>query len=360
MGSPNTESFLRWVWDANRNHPVGENAALTFGRDGNLVLTDYDGTLAWQTNTANKGVVGIRLFNNGNLVLYNAKGQFVWQSFDYPTDTLLVGQSLRPTGPNKLIARRSNLDASDGPYSMVLQGEKLDFYLQSKNSQYPLKYYSNEELSGSPLSQVFLNCTPQTTKHFAYEVRLELFVNTSFTHSYVLAKLNYNSSFSILRLESDGNLKVYTFYDKVDSMSWDVPYSLFGGRFSLCNLPSKCGSLGLCEEEQCVACPTQEGLLGWSSDCKPPDLPPCDVNGSNIDYYKVEDVENFSSFLAYGEGNATIGECEAMCSKDCGCLGFFFWEDLQSCFLAPELMTLTKAYNAAHVGYIKKAKSTSD
>lgn len=78
---------LRWVWEANRRNPVGENATLTVGTDSNLVLTDADGRVrvAWQTNTENKGVVGLNLLPTGNMVLYNSmtKGNFIWQSFDY-------------------------------------------------------------------------------------------------------------------------------------------------------------------------------------------------------------------------------------------------------------------------------------
>lgn len=36
----------------------------------------------------------------GNMVLYDSKRNFVWQRFDYPTYTLLVGQSLRVGGVN--------------------------------------------------------------------------------------------------------------------------------------------------------------------------------------------------------------------------------------------------------------------
>ena len=51
--------MMRWVSEANRSNPVRENATPTFGKDGNLVLlADADGRLAWQTNTANNGVVG--------------------------------------------------------------------------------------------------------------------------------------------------------------------------------------------------------------------------------------------------------------------------------------------------------------
>ncbi|XP_062168391.1 EP1-like glycoprotein 2 [Alnus glutinosa] len=97
-GIPNDEGVMRWVWDANRHRPVRENATLSFGRDGNLVLVDVDAHVAWQTNTANKGVTGIKLLPNGNLVLHDKNGRFVWQSFDHPTDTLLVGQSVRING----------------------------------------------------------------------------------------------------------------------------------------------------------------------------------------------------------------------------------------------------------------------
>ncbi|KAM1057691.1 hypothetical protein COP1_031023 [Malus domestica] len=46
---------------------VGENAILTFGTNRNLVLAHANGKVAWQTNTANKGVVGLKLFPNGNM-----------------------------------------------------------------------------------------------------------------------------------------------------------------------------------------------------------------------------------------------------------------------------------------------------
>ncbi|KAJ6377288.1 hypothetical protein OIU76_026293 [Salix suchowensis] len=94
MGHRWSESLMRWVWDANRGKPVHENATLSFQRDGNLILADFDGTIAWQTGTANQGVVGLDLLPNGNMVLYDKRGKFIWQSFDHPADTLLVGQKL--------------------------------------------------------------------------------------------------------------------------------------------------------------------------------------------------------------------------------------------------------------------------
>ncbi|KAL8090803.1 epidermis-specific secreted glycoprotein EP1-like [Apium graveolens] len=121
MGNRHSESTMHWVWDANRAKPVRENATLTFGTGGNLVLADVDGTVAWQTGTANKDVVRLELLPDGNLVLIDSIEKFVWQSFDHPTDTLLLGQSLLSGGPNMLVSRLSDIDASDGPYSYLLK-----------------------------------------------------------------------------------------------------------------------------------------------------------------------------------------------------------------------------------------------
>ncbi|CAO2836231.1 unnamed protein product [Amaranthus hypochondriacus] len=57
--------LVRWVWEANRGNPVKENATFSLGADGNLVLAEADGRVVWQTNTANKGVVGLKLLPNG-------------------------------------------------------------------------------------------------------------------------------------------------------------------------------------------------------------------------------------------------------------------------------------------------------
>ncbi|KAL3364419.1 hypothetical protein AABB24_013267 [Solanum stoloniferum] len=73
MGTVRSESLMRWVWEANRGNPVKENATFTFGTNGNLVLADADGRIAWQTNTANKGVTGFKLLPNGNMVLHDSR-----------------------------------------------------------------------------------------------------------------------------------------------------------------------------------------------------------------------------------------------------------------------------------------------
>ncbi|GFY82737.1 hypothetical protein Acr_02g0009770 [Actinidia rufa] len=57
-----------------------------------MVLTDVNGSIAWETNTSHTDVVKAELLNSGNLVLKNPHGEILWQS-DLPTDTLLPSQT---------------------------------------------------------------------------------------------------------------------------------------------------------------------------------------------------------------------------------------------------------------------------
>ncbi|GJM88338.1 hypothetical protein PR202_ga04389 [Eleusine coracana subsp. coracana] len=81
------------VWSANRGSPVRSwGSAITLRKDGSIVLTDYDGTVVWQTEGNFPNVQYAELLDSGNLVLKNSSGDIVWKSFDSPTDTFLPTQ----------------------------------------------------------------------------------------------------------------------------------------------------------------------------------------------------------------------------------------------------------------------------
>lgn len=366
-GIPNDESIMKWVWDANRNRPVRENATLSFGTDGNLVLADADARVAWQTNTANKGVTGIKLLPNGNLVLHDKNGRFVWQSFDYPTDTLLAGQSVRINGRNKLVSRTSDVDPSDGPYSIVLDHKGFPMYLNESGQLLTYGGWPGRDLG----STVTFDAVPENDNATAYELVLTVNQDTRRRRRRLLQvrpigngqqlnlnKLNYNATYSFLRLGSDGNLKAMTYYDKVSYLRWEESFAFFSPYFIReCGLPSKCGAYGLCDRRMCVACPSPKGLLGWSESCAPPKLAPCKSGGAKVDYYKIVGVEHFlSPYLEDSDRPVKIGECRAKCDKDCKCVGFFYKEDTSKCLLAPVLGTLIKDVKNTSVGFIKYSK----
>ncbi|KAH1218348.1 Epidermis-specific secreted glycoprotein EP1 [Glycine max] len=198
MGLRRSEQLFRWVWEANRGNPVGENATFSLGTDGNLVLAEADGRIAWQTNTANKGVVAFRLLPNGNMVLLDAQGKFLWRSFDHPTDTLLNDQYLRPKGPSKLISRLSEKENVDGPYSLVLEPKRLALYYKSKNSPKPILYW-------------YKLFTQQGSSSSTNEFRT---MATGFGNIPVgvMGMPVNNSTLTYLRLGIDGNIRLHPYF----------------------------------------------------------------------------------------------------------------------------------------------------
>ncbi|KAJ1376667.1 putative serine/threonine-protein kinase [Sesbania bispinosa] len=91
------------VWVANREKPLNDSSGnLTIGADGNIVLVDGAGNKIWSTKSSRSIQEPIaKLLDSGNLVLMDAKKSknsdsysYIWQSFDYPTDTMLPGMKL--------------------------------------------------------------------------------------------------------------------------------------------------------------------------------------------------------------------------------------------------------------------------
>ncbi|OAY28783.1 epidermis-specific secreted glycoprotein EP1 [Manihot esculenta] len=346
MGTVRSESLMRWVWEANRGNPVGENATFTFGTDGNLVLADADGRIAWQTNTANKGIVGFKLLSNGNMILHDSKGSFIWQSFDHPSDTLLVGQSLKFGAATKLTNRVSEKKNANGPYSLVLEDKTLAMYYRSPNSPKPLLYFS--------FSKFGVLKAPLRQATFGSGLSLEFHgPNLSSLGTLTFRKPRYNTTLSYLRLEMDGNLRIHTYEDNADWNAWQVTYTLFSrdSSESECYLPERCGNFGLCEDDQCVACPSPKGLVGWSKNCEVTKVSSCGVK--DFYYYKLEGVDHFNSKYTNGDGPMKQGTCGSKCSKDCKCLGYFYHTQSSRCWIAYDLKTLTKIDNSTHLAFIK-------
>ncbi|KAI3968921.1 hypothetical protein MKX01_034065 [Papaver californicum] len=224
---PNDQSETFWIWGANNNNPVRENSTLTFGTDGNLVLADVDGRIVWQTKTANKGVTGMSMQRNGNFVLHDKKGKFIWQSFQHPTNTIVRGQSLNLMGGKKLVSRTSDQNSRDGSFSAVLD-------------QNGFNLYQNSQKRGGWEATGLLNVTfdlmheePQTTTYFltlgmSNPKQVQPKPVGSNSRQVTLTKIDYRYEHSFLRLESDGDLAGYTFYEMDSYALWAKDYAYFG------------------------------------------------------------------------------------------------------------------------------------
>ncbi|KAI9093249.1 hypothetical protein K1719_027263 [Acacia pycnantha] len=118
------------VWVANRENPVkGKSGMLRLDSQGNLVLLNQNETVVWSANPRRKVLNPIvQLLGSGNLVLRDEKDEnpenYLWQSFDYPSDTLLPGMKLGwdlKTGLNRTLSSWKNWDdPSSGDFTWGL------------------------------------------------------------------------------------------------------------------------------------------------------------------------------------------------------------------------------------------------
>ena len=91
------------VWVANRNNPLMDSyVEFTINNEeSQLVLLNKSKGIVWFSNLSSQSApknLFAQLLEPGNLVLREydnmSSNLYLWQSFDYPTDTLLVGMKL--------------------------------------------------------------------------------------------------------------------------------------------------------------------------------------------------------------------------------------------------------------------------
>ncbi|KAL7582747.1 hypothetical protein Lser_V15G42689 [Lactuca serriola] len=301
------------VWTANSNKPVnGHGSKLTLETNGAMVLTDVDGTFVWETNPTSTDVDRVVLLNTGNLVLMNNKDQILWQSFDYPTDTLLPSQSL--TRSKSLISAFSKESFQPGYFSLSYGSNNV-----------LTMFYDGPEISSvywpspDPSFNVWAyGRTPFNNTRYAFFNDLGVFNSSD--------GLQFNSSdmgFGIRRrltMDYDGNLRFYSLNESTGL--WSISWQAIS---QSCNIHGICGRNGVCvygDKPECSCPPHYE----WSDPndlgkgCKPTFNNTCGKSATfgfvpmqHTDYYGFD--LNFSSRISFES-------CKDICLGDCRCEAF--------------------------------------
>ncbi|KAI3869012.1 hypothetical protein MKX03_002864 [Papaver bracteatum] len=85
------------LWVANRNNPITSSlGVLKMNSDGNIIIFSGTEDVIWSSNSSTtvKNPTA-QLLDTGNFVLRDDKREsYIWQSFDYPCDSLIAGMKL--------------------------------------------------------------------------------------------------------------------------------------------------------------------------------------------------------------------------------------------------------------------------
>ena len=132
------------VWVANRRNPItGSSGVLMVNSSGSLVLLKQNSTVAWSANSTKEAENSIvQLLDSGNLVLREENEEnpenYLWQSFDSPSDTWLpgmkVGWDLRTRLERRLTAWKSPDDPSPGELSWGVELHEYPEIVMKKGS----------------------------------------------------------------------------------------------------------------------------------------------------------------------------------------------------------------------------------
>ncbi|XP_044479997.1 G-type lectin S-receptor-like serine/threonine-protein kinase LECRK1 [Mangifera indica] len=155
-----TKPDITLVWTAHREDPpVSPNSTLTLTKDGQLILrtSDHQTKDILIANSSEPASFAL-MFDSGNFVLYNDSFQKIWSSFDFPTDTLLGGQSLYTN--NQLVSSVSEANSSTGRFRVILQGDgNLVSYPTSTTMDESEAYWASGIFYGFAVHSLYLNHT---------------------------------------------------------------------------------------------------------------------------------------------------------------------------------------------------------
>ncbi|KAL3821392.1 hypothetical protein ACJIZ3_007297 [Penstemon smallii] len=308
-----SSGFPQVVWSANRGNPVGINATLELTSEGDLVLRDADGTLAWSTNTSGMSVVGLNLTEMGNLVLFDAKNSTVWQSFDHPTDALVPGQIL--VSGHNLTASVSPTNWTQGVlFSLSMTSNCLVASVQADPPQaYYVNLYNNVKQNQESSYARFQNGS------------IQLYINsTEPSDPDISISIPQATSTQYIKLGHDGHLRV---------LEWRTPWTevddIFTGYLGECNYPMVCGKYGICSNGQCSCPRSSSGAINFRQiNDRQPNLGcseaihlNCNASG-NHSFLNLEDVTYFNFKVDIRGTN--LNSCQEACLQNCSCKAAIF------------------------------------
>ncbi|TKW17148.1 hypothetical protein SEVIR_5G346800v4 [Setaria viridis] len=316
------------VWVANRQSPLVDSPGiLRVSSGGRLVVLDGNNGTVWSSAAPTRNVTAgatARLLDDGNLVLSadgsGSEQSVAWQSFDYPTDTLLPGMKL---GVDTRAGITRNITSWSGPddpspgaytFKLVLGGLPQFFLLRGTSRIYTSGPWNGEILTGVP----YLKSNDFTFK-----------VVWGPDETYYSYSIGATSLLSRLVVGGDaGQVQRFVWVNGAWSSFWYYPTDP-------CDNYAKCGAFGYCDPDQTTQCnclpgfrprsPQQWNLRDGSGGCVRSTSLSCGGgggNGSSDGFWVVNRMKLPEATNATVYAGMTLEQCRQVCLSNCSCRAY--------------------------------------
>ncbi|WJX81750.1 hypothetical protein P8452_64595 [Trifolium repens] len=264
------------VWMANREQPVnGKKSKLLLLNTGNILLLDAGQHITWSSNTASNAPLELYLKEDGNLVLRELQGTIIlWQSYDFPTNTLLPNQSL--ARHTNLVSSRSQSNHSSGFYKLFFDDNnilRLDYDgLDVSSTYWPPSWILPWQAGRSNYNSTRIAVLDYLGKFISSD-------------NYIFSTYDYGIDMQRrLTLDFDGNIRVYSRTNMSDN--WYVSWQVI---IDTCIIHGICGPNSTCSYDpkngkKCSCLPgyKMKNHSDWSYGCEPMFDFTCNKKGSNV------------------------------------------------------------------------------
>ncbi|KAL4560962.1 hypothetical protein LXL04_033119 [Taraxacum kok-saghyz] len=319
------DKTIIWYPEVGTMVPTGSKVELV--RTTGLVLSDPQGTEVWRSGSISGVALGF-MNDTGNFVIFGSNSRKIWDTFDFPANTLLPTQVMETGEGIKSTMSKTNF--SGGRFQLRL--------LQDGN----LVLNTRDILSGSPYDAYYISGTfdPSNSTNSG-----EQLIFDEMGYMYILRRsgerfdLTPNGSlpsgdyYHRAALDSDGVFTQYSYpKNSTRNSNWEVVWFVPD---NICNSiggntdSGACGYNNVCSLDgnrpKCE-CPQGFSLLdpnNPSGDCKPDFTPTCDEVESNkggdmFDFIELNNIDwPKSDYVHIDPSNETT--CKSSCLEDCFC-----------------------------------------
>ncbi|KAM3396143.1 G-type lectin S-receptor-like serine/threonine-protein kinase isoform X2 [Capsicum galapagoense] len=307
------------MWVANREAPLtNRTGILKVVEPGILVLLNGTNNVVWSTNTSRSVQNPIaQLLDSGNLVVKQAGDEnFLWQSFDHPTNRVFAGVKLGwnfVTGREVYLSSWKNEeDPAPGDYTYRCDptGYPQNFLKKGSNVIYRSGPWNGLGFGGLTNSRY--------GTFYRYEIvstNTEVYFRTYLTPTVI----------AMLILNPNGILQLLTWVD--GEQAW-VPFFIIPG--DNCDTYNLCGSYGSCNSNDFpVLCGCLDKFVpknseawnkaDWSGGC----VRRTQLNCSQGDVFlKYSQLKVPDTRKSWSNVTMTLEECKNICSKNCSCMAY--------------------------------------